>query len=158
MTKTNSVSMDLAVLDKIRDHITAGSYVKVGVLGSDAMRSDGEGASNVDIAITQEFGSVSRNIPPRSFLRMPIQQKEKQIRAFVASKKVMDCLLSGKVERGLKFVGLYAEAWIQSAFASRGFGKWKPNAPATVRRKGSDKPVIDTGELRRAISSEVVLK
>lgn len=158
MTKANSVSMNLAVLDKIRDHITAGSYVKVGVLGADAMRTDGEGASNVDIAITQEFGSISKNIPPRSFLRMPIQQKEKQIRAFVASKKVMDCLLSGKVERGMAFVGIYAESWIQSAFVSRGFGKWKPNAPSTIKRKGSDKPLIDTGELRRAISSEVILK
>jgi hypothetical protein len=158
MSKNNNVSINLAVLDQIKDHLTAGSYVKVGILGANAVRQEGDGASNVDIGITQEFGSFSKNIPPRSFLRMPIQTKQKQILAFVGSKKVMDCLLSGKVERGLAFIGMYAESWVQSAFASRGFGKWKPNAPATIRRKGSDKPLIDTAELRRSISSEVVLQ
>lgn len=29
---------------------------------------------------------------------------------------------------------------------------WAPNTPSTIRRKGSDKPLIDTGALRRAIT------
>jgi hypothetical protein len=29
---------------------------------------------------------------------------------------------------------------------------WPPNAPATIRAKGSDSPLIDTGEMRKAIT------
>ena len=29
-------------------------------------------------------------------------------------------------------------------------GNWTPNAPSTVRRKGSDKPLIDSGRLRQS--------
>ena len=31
-----------------------------------------------------------------------------------------------------------------------------PNAPATIRKKGFDKPLIDTGTLWRSIGSEMV--
>jgi hypothetical protein len=33
---------------------------------------------------------------------------------------------------------------------------WAPNAPSTIRRKGSDKPGIDTGEMRKALTHLVV--
>ena len=33
---------------------------------------------------------------------------------------------------------------------------WKPNAPSTIKAKGSDKPLIDTGELRKSIRGIVV--
>ena len=35
-------------------------------------------------------------------------------------------------------------------------GNWVPNAPATIRRKGSDRPLIDTGQLVNAVEYEVV--
>ena len=34
-------------------------------------------------------------------------------------------------------------------------GEWQPNAPETVRRKGSDKPLIDTGAMRQAATWQV---
>ena len=35
-------------------------------------------------------------------------------------------------------------------------GNWVPNAPATIRRKGSDRPLIDTGQLVNSVEYEVV--
>lgn len=35
---------------------------------------------------------------------------------------------------------------------------WPPNAPSTIARKGSDQPLIDTGQLRRAITYVVTTK
>ena len=29
---------------------------------------------------------------------------------------------------------------------------WPPNSPRTIRRKGSDQPLVDTGEMRKAIT------
>ena len=37
---------------------------------------------------------------------------------------------------------------------SRGDGDWAPNAPSTIARKGSDAPMIDTGQLRSSIRGE----
>lgn len=37
---------------------------------------------------------------------------------------------------------------------SRGDGEWPPNSPATIARKGSDAPMIDTGQLRSSIRPE----
>ena len=52
--------------------------------------------------------------------------------------------------------GLTATVVINDAFESGGFGEWAPLKPETIRRKGSDKILIDTGDLRRSISYEVM--
>jgi len=54
-----------------------------------------------------------------------------------------------------KQVGIKAEAIIQEAFASGGFGTWADLEEQTIRRKGSSSKLIDKGELRKSVSSEV---
>jgi len=44
---------------------------------------------------------------------------------------------------------------IQEAFATGGFGLWAPLKPRTVQRKGSDRILIEHGELREAVTSKV---
>jgi hypothetical protein len=157
MSRNNDVVMDLSVLDGLVKSLGKDTYVKVGVLGDKTTRDDGGNLTNAAIGVIQEFGSVTNNIPARSFLRMPLESHAEQILSFVGSKKVSSLLLAGKPAEALKLVGLYAEAWVHSAFASRGFGSWAPNAPLTVRRKKSSAPLIDTRQLERSISSEVVI-
>ena len=36
-----------------------------------------------------------------------------------------------------------------------GRGKFKPNSPKTIKRKGSAQPLIDTGRMRASISHKV---
>ena len=45
---------------------------------------------------------------------------------------------------------------IQEAFDTQGFGEWTPNAPSTIKKKGSSSPLIDTGALRQKIVAEIV--
>ena len=45
---------------------------------------------------------------------------------------------------------------IQEAFDTHGFGEWQPNAPSTIKAKGSSSPLIDTGALRGKIVAEVI--
>lgn len=156
MKTQQKMIVNLGVLDGIKEHLSEGTYVKVGVLGDSASRTGDTTINNVELGVIHELGSVTKNIPPRSFLRMPLQAKSDQLTKFIGSKKSMDMILKGNVNGALAMLGAYAESWIQSAFASRGFGQWKPNSPITIARKGSSAPLIDTGELRRSVSSEVV--
>ena len=72
------------------------------------------------------------------------------------SKQAVDeAIKEGTLLELAKKVGVVAEEVIQEAFATRGFGKWKANKPSTIARKGSDSPLIDTGQLRRSITSKV---
>ena len=34
-------------------------------------------------------------------------------------------------------------------------GSFVPNAPSTIRKKGSDKPLIDTGRLRQSVNYHI---
>ena len=52
-------------------------------------------------------------------------------------------------------VGVSALEQIQEAFDTEGFGEWTPNSPATIRAKGSEMPLIDTGNLRNSITYKV---
>lgn len=149
--------------------------VKVGIFGNKTARgitSDKEAGkagvrkvlkgtkstlTNAELGLIHELGSVERGIPKRSFLRMPISEKSKEILAD-AMKGAPELLAKGDIRGILVRLGIACEKWIQLAFATRGFGSWQPDAPKTARRKGSNSPLIDTAQLRRSIASQVGAK
>lgn len=114
-----------------------------------------EEKTNAEIGLVHEMGSLSQHIPRRSFLEMPLTLKMPEY-----YKKFGDQLLKAIDEGNIKPVfinlGIKGEQVVQLAFASRGFGIWDPNAESTVKRKGSNSPLIDTAQLRRSITSDVV--
>ncbi len=110
--------------------------------------------TNAELGLIHELGSVERGIPKRSFLRMPISEKSKEILAD-AFKGAPELLAKGDIKGILKRLGIACEKWIQTAFATRGFGSWAPDKQETARRKGSNAPLIDTAQLRRSIASQV---
>lgn len=140
---------------------------KVGVFGGQTP----EGISLPDLAFWHEYGTY--NSPARSFIRTPILTRKFKV---VGDKEfmkayVIDALKSGYVHMPLDYMAKNAEALIQEAFATHGWGKWTPNAPITihggimrnkksgkifrVKGKKSDAPLIDKGYLRQSISSIV---
>lgn len=130
--------------------------------GSDGGRNGGRkagrqaaGTTNAEVGFLMEFGAPLRNIPARSWLRMPIMTKIEKI-VKDSAKFFEEAAKTGDAHKFLTIVGINAEKWIGLAFDTRGFGAWAPNKPATIARKGSDTPLIDTGQLRRAVVSMVV--
>ncbi len=172
----SKIRVDTEQLDAIREALNSGMRAKVGILGSghageehmagESFIVDGKqhrkrskqssGLTNAEVAMKNEFGSYTDNIPPRSFLRMPLETKTGELVALAVSNTIRRRIMQADLEGALTLIGIKAEAIIQEAFASGGFGKWKPNAPLTVKLKGSSSPLIDTGQLRRAVTSEVV--
>lgn len=108
------------------------------------------GASVLDVAIWNQFGT--NRIPARPFIDRAvdrIENDESGSGSYIA-KQVID----GKISSGtaLKQIGLVAENAIREAITD---DMYEPNAPSTIRRKRSSKPLIDTGKMRQAVTSVV---
>lgn len=134
--------------------------VRVGILGSTTARNSGE-LNNAEIGYKNEMGVQVGHprIPKRSFIVMPLSmffgKKIKEKRS-LASGQFEKAIQSADAEKFMQKVGFVAEEVIQEAFSTNGFGQWKPNAKLTIEKKKSDSPLIDTGQLRRSITSKVV--
>lgn len=148
------VTTNLKPLKDLIKSFSGSGIVKVGVLAGDSPREGVLG--NAEIGMKQEFGSVSKNIPPRSFLRMPLETKKQELIKALQTKAVKKAIEGGDLDLALELMGIAGEGIVQEAFSTGGFGQWPANAPFTISKKGSSAPLIDTGQLRRSISSEVV--
>lgn len=110
--------------------------------------------------LKREYGVISQQTPARSFLRMPIFSFSKEI-----SNKVrvyMNALLKRKekdfIFKSMRKIGEECYAKVDEAFKTGGFGRWAPNAPSTLKRKGDKGILIDSGQLRKNIGFDVVEK
>lgn len=99
------------------------------------------------IAYWNHFGTVSEDgsvaIPARPFMDA-LENHEDQLSAFCTSavQNAIDAADATK-KIGVKSVGM-----IQKEITD---GQWAPNAPSTIKKKGSDKPLIDTGRMRQEV-------
>lgn len=100
----------------------------------------------------QSHGSPMFAIPPRPVLEPAIEDSKDAIGAqlAMAAKAAADGNAHG-AERGLELAGMTAQNAARAWFENPKNG-WPPNSPKTIRMKGSDSPLIDTGEMRKAIT------
>jgi phage gpG-like protein len=126
------------------------SGVNVGV--PQAAGSYEDGPHLAVIAATHEFGSASQNIPERSFLRVPLRGAKDELGQIISRQLPM------VVEGQLSMVQLMNQLGARAASISQeaiSAGIPPANAPATVAKKGSSTPLVDTGRLRQAITHVV---
>lgn len=158
MSKETKIRMNLDGLDAMRQQIGDTYKARVGIIGGHAQRPDSSGLNNAEIGLIMLVGSMTRNIPARNWLTMPIERMMPEIIKAMGQGAAKSAFDRGDFHRLFEILGIKAEEAIQMAFETAGFGTWPPNAPSTVRAKGSDAPLIDTGNLRKNITSEVVKK
>ncbi len=164
MTSRVKTKINISTTKEISAMMGSGMFIKVGIVGDEAAtereKKDDkeESLSNAEVGLKHEFGSVTEKIPIRSFLKMPLETKFKSILKAMSSITARSKLEKGKIKDFWGIVGAAAESVIQDAFESGGFGKWKPLSPITKLKKGSSQILIDTAQLRKAITSEVVKK
>lgn len=152
------IEADFAALDKLLGELGKTHYVDVGILGENAQKTSEGGETIGSYGAKNEFGSVAEHIPKRSFIQMPIETRQSQIQAEVEPRMAKH-LQAGDVAGIFVDIGISAEGVIQDAFDTHGFGTWKPNAERTIemktiRGRPGDSPLIDTGALRKSISSK----
>jgi hypothetical protein len=111
------------------------------------------------IAKINEFGATIKRgkkiirIPARPFMRLATMNFKDKHTAIMQSlsKKIMRGQL--KPEQALAQIGMFMEGLIVDSIKS---GPWKRNSPATIAKKGFDKPLIDTAQMWQAVTSKVV--
>jgi hypothetical protein len=98
----------------------------------------------------REHGSFAYQVPPRPIIEPAIENSKEQIGKLLgfAAKQAAD---NGDTTAALEDVGTYASGKVKAWFTDAKNG-WAPNAPSTIKRKGSAQPLIDTGTLRDSIT------
>lgn len=166
------VMLDISKLEALQKKLNIRYAARVGVLGAKAegrketiksksgkhiKGSKSSSMTNAEIGLIHEKGSLSKHIPRRSFLEMPLTT---QLPKFMSKlgKKLMATISEENLKSSYKELAIIGEGIVLRAFGSSGFGSWAPNAPSTIASKGSSRPLIDTAQLRQSISSKVVTK
>ena len=108
-----------------------------------------DGTSVPLVAAVNEFGAPSRNQPPRPFFRNMIAAKSGEWPDSAAR------LLVANHYDTARTLGQVGEAIAGQLRESIRDLQEPPLAPATVKRKGFDKPLIDTGHMLASVSYEV---
>lgn len=129
-----------------------GVTLKVGVQGSDTAVRRGKGGAirNTNqplavVAAVHEFGL--NKMPQRSFLRAAYDENKATINKMIDN--VADGVVTGmSAGTAINQLGNVIQGMVQRKIVN---GPFKPNAPSTIKRKGSARPLIDTGRLRQSI-------
>ena len=126
-----------------------GAEVVVGVLRDAGKASDGK-TDLVNVAAYNEYGT--KFIPSRPFLRIATDEQGKAWQDL--AEQGIGYVIDGKMNKRhvLTIIGQRAKADVQKTLGS---SKLKANAPSTVRQKGSSRPLIDEGTLRRRINYRI---
>lgn len=105
-----------------------------------------EGVTTAQVAAWNEYGT--EHIPARPFMRQTIENNEDKITKFVNSKAGAALKGDGDAEKVLNQIGSYVKGMMQKEIRD---GEFEPNAASTIARKGSEKPLIDTGHMRQSV-------
>ena len=121
-------------------------------------KTNHEGVSIAQYAYWNEVGVESKDgkgwkIPPRPFMRGWADSNKENIKQTMQS--VAQAVSSGKIEAetAVERIGQYCQDGIKSYIRR---GDFTPNSPATIEKKGSSRPLIDTGTMRNSIRYEIV--
>lgn len=152
------VKVDLSKLEGIEKALKSKYKVRVGILGNKAaQKHDDTELTNYELGAIHEYGSYSAGIPKRSFLLEPLS-KMWGAGIIKSSEKFAELLAENRIYSFFRFLGFKGEEIVSDAFSTGGFGKWKPLKPETIKRRKKSKdpkPLTDTGQLARSITSEV---
>jgi len=112
-------------------------------------------ATNAELLFIHTNGSPINGIPARPVIEAAIEHEKEQISSLI--KAAADAATSGD-KAGVK--AALERAGTQGANIARGWftnpaNHWKALKPKTVKRKGSSRPLIDTGEMRKSITYKI---
>lgn len=129
---------------KLKKRLKGPDRVDIGIFAK-------QGSDLVIQAASNEFGTS--RIPERSHLRAGIDEGKEKINSFIASS--FSRMFAGKSTKIIELgrLGLLGTSLVVGKINK---GPFKPNKPKTVQRKGSSKPLIDTGRLRASYTHRVV--
>ncbi len=136
-----------AYLKRLVDATKGELYVKAGFLEGATYP---DGTSVATVAAGNEFGVPSKGQPPRPFFRRMITQNAPTWSAATAAALKAS---GNDVHRALDLVGQGIKGQLQQSIVDL---TDPPLAASTVKAKGFDKPLVDTGHMMSSVDYEVV--
>lgn len=116
------------------------------------------GLTNAEIMFINEHGSPLRHIPARPVLQMTIEWTKKNLLTGTLDKAIDAYINSGfddkAIEKELNKMCIKMENYARELIYSND-GRLAPNAPSTIKRKGDNHPLFDTGQLARSITCRI---
>jgi hypothetical protein len=110
-------------------------------------------------AAQNEFGSFSKHIPSRPFLRTTFTGEKMKLIVEKAKGFLTQCAEQNRNAKDfLEKIGLFAAGQVRKNITDGAFTPNPPNASLTIAIKKSSHTLIDTGEMRRAVTSWVTKK
>ena len=106
------------------------------------------------IGVVNEFGSKVKHIPSRPAFRRAFDKNRKRINDL--KQVILGKIFTGDLtaRQGLGLVGEYLTNATKKEITDL---KSPPNAPVTIKRKGSSNPLIDTGQMRASVTHVEVM-
>ena len=131
-------------IEKLAKSLRGPDLVKVGL--PKGANDYPDGTSVIMVGTVHEFGSPSRNIPQRSFLRSTVESNKRSYRNLF--KKLSKKIANGDITKleALRLIGLQVQTDVREKITDI-------KEPALKSRDGN--PLIDTGHLRQSITFEV---
>lgn len=107
-----------------------------------------DGLTIATVAAVNNFGSADGTIPPRPFLAPAIDKGSPQYRRL--AEIMLPKVIAGEMDMStlLEQMGNLAEGHVKQEITDL---RTPPNSKATIAAKGSDNPLIDSGNLRQSI-------
>lgn len=127
-----------------------GSSTKIGYQESEKHKSrdTDEMSDMVEIGSKHEFGSKEENIPQRSHIRTTTDEQRMRVNRKIQEGYSRILMNTSTPAAELEKVGEFMESKIKKKITDI---RLPPNSPATILAKGSDNPLIDTGQMRASV-------
>lgn len=144
--------------------------ISIGVFSGDKTRkeivdeyklgiSTSGGITNAELMFIHENGSPLKHIPARPVLDLTITYANKNLVQKSIVKGATQYILTGNIkdlEDELERLCIRMESYARRVI--RRSNLLAPNAPSTIKRKGSDRPLLDTGQLANSIRCKLIKK
>jgi hypothetical protein len=127
--------------------------VYVGVPEDHTARQSGE-ATNAQLVYLHTNGSPLRGIPARPIIEPALAASDNKQLITKQLGEAARAVLAHKPDQTsqhLNQAGILGSNAAKRWFTDSRNG-WAPDAPSTIKRKGSDRPLVDTGQMRRSIT------
>jgi hypothetical protein len=102
-------------------------------------------ATVADVAMWNEFG-VPGKIPARPFFRTAWNSFKSGMKGVL--KTSIDMFKKGRFAKSLEFAAIMFQDEVRNQIES---GSWVPNNSATIQKKKSSRPLMDTGKLAQSV-------
>lgn len=106
------------------------------------------------LGVVHEFGVPSRGIPSRPFMRQTWDRHGESTKRLI--RQMFKLLMTNKIKLypAMGKIGAYYEGQVKTTIRN---GVFQSNTAATLAKKKSSKPLIDTGLMRASVTHKVVL-